>query len=394
VANNGQQLINDAEDIPTKRNFVGFNKRENGNLRRPLLFYAILYWISAIIFITSQFALSSDVSHINLVQIMLKVAFFFVPLQLKNSILLNYTLAFVKLVQSYIKSLSSTIQNDLSVTHVYVDARITNDKDRNIQNTPIITTIPAQASSYNSFNRRIPLGHKNTNSSFLHILDQSPRNQVSEYSTIELENMNSHSQISQLQIPESPLVTSPPPLMLFTVINTFNVLSRPDEIMLNSGDLVQVDVIFQDGWGFGTNRATDKQGYFPMTSFAPPIDPGSQNISNNVMKVPINHGSPMVGSQRTGSLLKLESTLEIPGVPMMALSDSQGTVVAGVSTSSNADLLVVLPVRATRDDELNLAPGDRVLLEQAYNDGWGFGTSADRTGYFPLSSCIVMSEKK
>ncbi|KAJ1552673.1 hypothetical protein HK096_010873 [Nowakowskiella sp. JEL0078] len=292
-------------------------------------------------------------------------------------------MTFVNLVQKYVKLLSGSLRQDLSVTHVHIDTRNINDKDGNNQKVSAIRN-----SGIVSFNKRNTSRPGQPSSFVSHIL-QSASQQESEVSTIELTHMSSSSNHQTL---ESLLMMSPPPLMLFTVINPFHELTRVDEIVLQAGDLVQVDITFQDGWGFGTNRATSKQGYFPMTSFAPQIDQFNYYPSDDKLKMPTDRDI-FNGMPHTESLAKRYSSLEAPGIPLMALSDSQSTFVASVSTPSKTNLKVILPVRAMRDDELTLIPGDHVLLEKAFDDGWGFGVSSDSIGYFPLSSCIVLSKK-
>ncbi|KAJ1534407.1 hypothetical protein HK096_003939 [Nowakowskiella sp. JEL0078] len=279
------------------------------------------------------------------------------------------------MVQKYIKKISGSFRHDLSITHVHIDTRNNNP--------PAITTIPKQSSEYSSFDRRRPLGHRRTTSSLTQILNYEPNSES-------VEN-NIESSFHSLQTVHSPQPI--PDTLICSVITPFHTLSRHDEIALNPGDLVQVDVTFHDDWGFGTNRTTGLRGYFPMTSFIPLID---QNIefkgapSLDLLKVPLDHDVKMSQTIRSGSLRLTGPVLDTPKAnsSVFPLKESKD-IFADVSTPPKTELLTVLPVIASRDDELDLTPGDRVFLEVTYLDGWGYGTSMSQSGYFPLNSCIV-----
>ncbi|KAJ3126765.1 hypothetical protein HK098_007144 [Nowakowskiella sp. JEL0407] len=67
--------------------------------------------------------------------------------------------------------------------------------------------------------------------------------------------------------------------------------------------------------------------------------------------------------------------------------------VADPTTPPKSELIVITPYTPLRGDELRLVVGERVLLENAFDDAWGFGYDGKKAGFFPLTFCVPESFK-
>jgi hypothetical protein len=58
-------------------------------------------------------------------------------------------------------------------------------------------------------------------------------------------------------------------------------------------------------------------------------------------------------------------------------------------------LTAIYPFKATRNDEIDLEPGDVLFIEAEYKDGWVFGVNKTKRklGYFPKVFVKPMKEK-
>ncbi|ORY53728.1 hypothetical protein BCR33DRAFT_711086 [Rhizoclosmatium globosum] len=122
---------------------------------------------------------------------------------------------------------------------------------------------------------------------------------------------------------------------------------RDDEVLLRAGDRVLVKKSYDDGWCYGTNLVSQREGYFPydcLKSYAAANPPRKQGTDKK---------------QRVSSMFEL---------------DQPGTVA------------VIYDYVPQQGDELALRVGDRVTIKQAYDDGWGFGRNETsfNDGIFPL----------
>ncbi|KAI8622358.1 hypothetical protein BC830DRAFT_1089611 [Chytriomyces sp. MP71] len=132
---------------------------------------------------------------------------------------------------------------------------------------------------------------------------------------------------------------------------------RPDEILLRVGDEVIVNQEFDDGWALGVNMTTGKEGNFPLDCLSSYADPGATS-----------------GSKMTK-------------VRVSSIFDAAPGSTAPKSGESDK---VVNAFQPERPDEIVLSVGDSVIVNQSYDDGWGYGTniSTDKEGNFPLD-CLA-----
>ncbi|KAJ1558140.1 hypothetical protein HK096_003346 [Nowakowskiella sp. JEL0078] len=294
------------------------------------------------------------------------------------------------------QSLSGLGLINQSITHVFVDAR-------NRGEGPSINKLTAVNSDSNRSNSGISrIGRTSTLANLRHAISSDSLDSIMELSEIDRQSISSSHYVQSSEnsqpkffsrveieppIPEvKKIAANSPNSKLINVNVPYLNIQRTDEIILNKEDLVKVEITFQDGWAFGVNLTTGLRGYFPMNSFD-----SLQTESDVKLKLRVDQDTKIPESPRIVSF-GFFPPANLPA--RLTLTSEEGSVVtAGILTPPKSDLLAVLPCVAIRDDELTLYPGDRVLLEMAYNDGWGFGRIADKIGYFPLSSCIVLKQK-
>ncbi|KAJ3340704.1 NADPH oxidase 4 [Entophlyctis luteolus] len=166
----------------------------------------------------------------------------------------------------------------------------------------------------------------------------------------------------------------------------------PDELTAVVGDKVILKIEYDDGWGFGYNTRTRKEGTFPLdildkfqngdqgydggnrtTRASSMYGPGRNNITNN------NGANSYYGTNNaTESLYYAQSeyntnSIYVPGG-------------GGGSTVREA----AYDFTPEQPDEIELRVGDRVELKQQYDDGWALGRNLaiNKEGLFPLD-CLV-----
>ncbi|KAJ3026321.1 UNVERIFIED_CONTAM: Sorbin and SH3 domain-containing protein 2 [Siphonaria sp. JEL0065] len=134
---------------------------------------------------------------------------------------------------------------------------------------------------------------------------------------------------------------------------------RPDEIALKVGDEIIISQEYDDGWAFGINLRSKKEGSFPLDCL-----------------VSFNDSQPTTGAkkhkQRASSIFGVENGPKVnTNAPVKAADGSER---------------VVLAFAPERSDELDLQIGDRVIVTAEYDDGWGYGTNVttNQQGVFPL----------
>ncbi|KAJ3395050.1 hypothetical protein HDU84_004509 [Entophlyctis sp. JEL0112] len=134
---------------------------------------------------------------------------------------------------------------------------------------------------------------------------------------------------------------------------------RPDEILLNVGDAVVVENKYDDGWCYGKNLTTNKEGHFPLDCLASFAGPNS-----------VQQGAATSKPQRTSSIYGSEYDGETQPVNEIAKAGPDE---------------VVFAFQPENSDEVALRIGDKVMVQKGYDDGWCFGQVLPngKTGYFP-----------
>ncbi|KAJ3204307.1 Sorbin and SH3 domain-containing protein 2 [Entophlyctis luteolus] len=164
-------------------------------------------------------------------------------------------------------------------------------------------------------------------------------------------------QIPKPLSPAGPKVKPPPPTADKVVLEFFP--ERPDEIVLNVGDAIVVDNKYDDGWCYGKNLTTNKEGHFPLDCLASFTGPNS-----------VQQGPAAIKPQRMSSIYGSEYD-----------GDSQPVN----ETAKVGPDEVVFAFQPENSDEIALRVGDKVMVQKGYDDGWCFGQVLPngKTGYFP-----------
>ncbi|KAJ3081863.1 Sorbin and SH3 domain-containing protein 2 [Rhizoclosmatium hyalinum] len=136
---------------------------------------------------------------------------------------------------------------------------------------------------------------------------------------------------------------------------------RDDEVALRVGDTIQVTERFDDGWCYGKNLNTGKEGYLPQDCLASFFDPKSASGPKK------QRMSSIYDSEYGGDNNDIQQTPVPPLVAKPGFDD------------------VVSAYAPERADEVALRIGDRVNIQKAFDDGWCYGTNLNngKSGYFP-----------
>ncbi|KAJ3096188.1 hypothetical protein HK100_005629, partial [Physocladia obscura] len=150
-----------------------------------------------------------------------------------------------------------------------------------------------------------------------------------------------------------------------TVLYEF-VAEKPDEVSLRVGDVVVIDKSFDDGWCFGKNLTSRKEGHFPLDCLASYGNPSAPKDNKK---------------QRTSSIYGSE----------YGDNDVGGAEIAKIGPDD-----VAVAFTPESSDELALRVGDKIVVEKAYDDGWCFGrlVGSGKTGYFPFDCLKSYTSKR
>ncbi|KAJ3233414.1 Sorbin and SH3 domain-containing protein 1 [Chytriomyces hyalinus] len=168
------------------------------------------------------------------------------------------------------------------------------------------------------------------------------------------------------------------------VIYDFNP-ERPDEIELRVGDVVVITQSFDDGWAIGTNLRTKQEGNFPLdclASTAEPATPAKNQRSRQSSLYDAKDYEPTnTNSLYTTSGLKTTDSYYAPNTNSM--HSAAGTT-ATQSVLPRSDT-AIFDFKPERSDEIELRKGDTVIVQQEFDDGWGFGVNnrTNKKGNFP-----------
>ncbi|KAI9326804.1 hypothetical protein BDR26DRAFT_901758 [Obelidium mucronatum] len=190
-----------------------------------------------------------------------------------------------------------------------------------------------------------------------------------------------------------------------------------DELGIQAGDSIVIKTEYDDGWAFGFNTVTRQEGYFPVevlkefsngnnfnggnkrvssyygggngndSVYDGPNNNNNQSVYDNTQSVYDNNNTQSVYDPNANSIYAPTNT------------DSMyygGETVAAAAGNEMAQLgpdQAIYPFVPSRDDELALKAGDRVVVTKAFDDGWCFGKHVgnNREGYFPFD-CLASYE--
>ncbi|KAJ3214992.1 hypothetical protein HK099_006571 [Clydaea vesicula] len=140
-----------------------------------------------------------------------------------------------------------------------------------------------------------------------------------------------------------------------------------DELLLEAGDGIFVEKIFQDQWCLGWNHKTGHRGMFPLNSIA-----ASTTVESKFKTIPFSY--ELNKPESPGPLNEIllgEFTLA------KALCDYQD------ENADPGDPLMIIKV------------GDILSIEHFYEDGicFGYNHSNDQRGLFPIKICSLIHDK-
>ncbi|KAJ3126764.1 hypothetical protein HK098_007143 [Nowakowskiella sp. JEL0407] len=373
--------------------------------------------------------------------------FLFRTSNLLACVLLLFTLGFVKTVRRLMASIirhRPSTTTDMSITHLEtpkspeIDLEL--DPKYHTQDTQTHTHVTTEATvstainiesitqftppDYSELTRNKSL-ERNSSRGSINTASPSPsiakRNSSDLFLNMPLTNVNEvlqrHGNISNVSGGSSPLRPR-----VCRVMQSYINSNREDEMPLYVGDRIRIELEFADGWALGISESTGNRGYFPMMNCELESTGSSENnrTISPIMTSPqhqrrpsnsVSYISPTLDKNLIPILVQEEANAEVTRGTMLLEGTNVNLLVqnalenfepAGPTTPSKSILMVVSPYTPTRDDELELRIGDRVVLETAFDDSWGFGSVArseekKQFGFLPLTSCVVLtsiSEKK
>ncbi|KAI8840679.1 hypothetical protein BJ741DRAFT_595977 [Chytriomyces cf. hyalinus JEL632] len=177
-----------------------------------------------------------------------------------------------------------------------------------------------------------------------------------------------------------------------------------DELYIVAGDEIIVDTKYEDGWAYGHNLRTRKNGVFPVSIFEDlpmNFDAGNDGDRSTIVE--------SLYSKRASSLYIAPSTLNKSSMNRLvsanqkfdsvytraSMAPSKNTMSSMYSRSDSGNIYTVLhDFKPALDDEIELREGDRVQVDCEYDDGWGYGINfkTNREGLFPLDCLNGFSE--
>ncbi|KAJ3264186.1 hypothetical protein HDU77_009165 [Chytriomyces hyalinus] len=177
-----------------------------------------------------------------------------------------------------------------------------------------------------------------------------------------------------------------------------------DELYIVAGDEIIVETKYKDGWAYGHNLRTRKNGVFPVSIFEDlpmNFDAGNDGDRSTIVE--------SLYSKRASSLYIASNTLNKASMNRVVSANqkfdsvytrastvpSKSTMSSMYSRSDSGNIHIVLhDFKPALDDEIELRDGDRVQVDCEYDDGWGYGINfkTNREGLFPLDCLNGFSE--
>ncbi|KAJ1557004.1 hypothetical protein HK096_009639, partial [Nowakowskiella sp. JEL0078] len=301
---------------------------------------------------------------------------------------LNFTLSFVRIVRNLLSTPPNSVE-DKSITNVFVDLEnISENISVSFSEKKNRISSPRADSRVSFASNQITPSESKLESQ---LIDKLATPFISAKNFYKLDTNQSMKQIS-LSSPSTIInnfSTNTTPAILL-VKKPYLIREKEWEIELNLNDQVLIEAIFQDNWAFGKNIVSDQTGYFPINNFS-----SDDFLQKNLLDIPkllFNH-THRCNEIRSESIQQKQHPLD-QKLDNQKITDSLKIVSGSLENPSEnskpmiSELLVVLPYFASKDDELSLTPGDRIILEKFFDDGWGFGALSDTYGFFPMSLCI------
>ncbi|KAJ3233415.1 polar growth protein [Chytriomyces hyalinus] len=175
-----------------------------------------------------------------------------------------------------------------------------------------------------------------------------------------------------------------------------------DELHVTAGDELIIDTKYEDGWAYGQNLRTRKNGVFPVSIFEDlpmNFDAGNDGDRSTIVE--------SLYSKRASSLYIAPTTVNTSSMNRVVsanqkfdsvytrTSTAPSTMTSMYSSSESGNIHTVLhDFTPALDDEIELRNGDKVQVDCEYDDGWGYGINfkMNREGLFPLDCLDGFSE--
>ncbi|KAJ3242703.1 hypothetical protein HDU78_001250 [Chytriomyces hyalinus] len=196
----------------------------------------------------------------------------------------------------------------------------------------------------------------------------------------------------------APMGVGQPPMMggpgaqkdMYEAVYDYNP-QQPDELDTRVGDKIIIKTEFDDGWAFGFNTRTRREGHFPLDildKWAQQQEGGQNNAGVSMYskrqssmyggKPAAGTDSMYYGGNATDSVYygDAANTQSVYGTESMYVDNRAG----GKFHKAAYDFTPAMP------DEMELRVGDTIELKHEYDDGWGFGRNevTGQEGLFPL----------
>ncbi|KAJ3233423.1 hypothetical protein HDU81_002282 [Chytriomyces hyalinus] len=192
----------------------------------------------------------------------------------------------------------------------------------------------------------------------------------------------------------APIGVGQPPMMgggqkdMYEAVYDYNP-QQPDELDTRVGDKIIIKTEFDDGWAFGFNTRTRREGHFPLDildKWAQQHEGGQNGGVSMYSKrqSSMYGGKPAAGTDSmyyggngTDSVYYGDAnTQSVYGTESMYVDNRAG----GKIHKAAYDFTPAMP------DEMELRVGDTIELKHEYDDGWGFGRNevTGQEGLFPL----------
>ncbi|KAI8618261.1 hypothetical protein BC830DRAFT_964559 [Chytriomyces sp. MP71] len=194
----------------------------------------------------------------------------------------------------------------------------------------------------------------------------------------------------------APMGMGPPPPMspggpggakdMYTAVYDY-APAQSDELEAFVGDKIIIKTEFDDGWAFGFNTRSRKEGHFPLDILDKYAQQNQAFGQNGGPSVYSKRASSMYGPQGGQQSVYGTDSMYAPGQQSMY---GTASVYAPGQESMYVDNgkvhKVVYDFNPEQKDEAELRVGDSIQLKQEYDDGWGHGLNltTGQTGLFPL----------
>ncbi|KAI9329574.1 hypothetical protein DFJ73DRAFT_860400 [Zopfochytrium polystomum] len=162
--------------------------------------------------------------------------------------------------------------------------------------------------------------------------------------------------------------------------------SGTQELTVTVGDSVQISNINDVGLAFGLNTRTGLSGWIPLSVFGVTAAPHSK-ISSSLPSPLTRPLTPLLPPSSSATASASSTSSPQPRSPdQLAAPQPSNPPKPAAAVSALADV-AVFAFEARDADELDVNPGDYIIVGDVEDDGWAWGRNetTQKKGFFPLS---------